>query len=177
MPQKQTRTRSWVFLLLLAGLILTACSGVNTLLPSAKPLTAPSSTTVQTANSGEWNAATFFATTCASCHGPTGQGTAVAPALNREAIQTASTDWLVETISNGRSGTAMPAWSVEFDGPLTSEQIADMAAFLQAGNWDKAGEIAAEQPVQPMGPGMMGGHMGSGMMGSRMMGGGNDRMP
>ncbi len=172
MFQKQTKLGGWAFLLLFIGLILTACSSANTDLPSTESLTARSSVAAQTANSDEWDAATFFATTCASCHGATGQGTAVAPALNREAIQTASTEWLIETISNGRSGTAMPAWSVEFGGPLTSEQIAEMAAFLQAGSWDKAGEIAADQPVSPMGSGMMGGHMRGGMMGRGMMSGG-----
>ncbi len=174
MPQKQIRIRGWAFLFLVAGLILAACSGVNTPLPATEPLTTPPPAAPQMINTGEWDAATFFATTCASCHGSTGQGTAVAPALNQEAIRTADTAWLIETISNGRSGTAMPAWSVEFGGPLTSEQIADMAAFLQAGNWDKAAEIAADQPVSPMGPGMMGSHMGSGMMGGGM---GNGRHP
>ncbi|MFO7539834.1 MAG: cytochrome c [Chloroflexota bacterium] len=152
---------------------------MNTFLPATEPLTAPPPAAVQTANNDEWDTATFFATTCASCHGPTGQGTAVAPALNREAIRTADTAWLIETISNGRSGTFMPAWSVEFGGPLTSEQIAEIAAFLQAGDWDKAGEIAADQTASPMGSGMMGSGMGGGMMGRKMMGGsmGNGRQP
>jgi mono/diheme cytochrome c family protein len=139
------------------------------------PTTGTANTTQQT---NDWDAATFFATTCASCHGPTGEGSAIAPSLNREEIRTADTDWLIETISYGRPGTAMPAWSVEAGGPLSSDQIAEMAAFLQAGEWEKAGEIAAEQPIPPMGPGMMGhGMMGHGMMGNggmmgRGMGGG-----
>ena len=174
MIQKRTII-SIALLLLLAGLALTACSGVGLpALPTA-PETAvqPPASQATTQTNGEWDAATFFATTCASCHGPTGEGTAIAPALNREAIRTAETAWLVETISYGRPGTAMPAWSVEAGGPLNSDQIAEMAAFLQAGDWDKAGEIAAEQPTAPMGPGMMGGGMmGHGGMMGRGMGGG-----
>lgn len=166
---------NWAFLIVLSGLTLVACSTADNLRPSS----GDAGTSLQAVNAAEWDAATFFASTCASCHGAAGQGTAVAPALNGEVIRTADTGWLIEIISNGRSGTAMPAWSEEFGGPLTSEQIAEMAAFLKTGNWDKASEIAADQPVSPMGPGMMGGHMRGGMMRGEMMDGGmgNGRMP
>lgn len=161
-------------LLLLAGVILAGCSTTDFL-----PETAVNNSTEiteqidsgQTAVSNSWDAASFYASTCASCHGPTGDGTAIAPALNGENIQTAETAWLIETISYGRSGTAMPAWSVESGGSLNSDQIAEMAAFLQAGDWQKAGELASEQPFSPMGPGMGGGMMGRGRGG--MMGNGN----
>ena len=168
MTVKHPKTAGLFLLLLLGGLVLAACSGANNPLSPTDPLIASQPAVSQTTNTGEWDAAIFYATTCASCHGPTGGGSAVAPALNREAIRTAETGWLTETISNGRPGTAMPAWSVEFGGPLKSDQIADLAAFLQAGDWDKAGEMAADQPFQPMGPGMMGRGMGGGMMGSGM---------
>ena len=65
----------------------------------------------------------------------------------------------------------MPAWSAEFGGPLKSDRIAKLATFLQAGGWDKAGEMAADQPFPPMGPGTMGRGMGGGMMGNGMGGG------
>lgn len=165
-------------LLLLAGFILVGCNATDFL-----PDTAVNNSTEnieqvnrsQTAVSDNWEAAGFFATTCAGCHGATGGGSNIAPPLNTEAMRTADTEWLIETISYGRSGTAMPAWSVESGGSLNSDQIADMAAFLRAGDWDRAGEIAAEQPFSPMGQGMMGnGMMGGGMMGRGM---GNGRQP
>lgn len=171
MTMKQMKTAGLTLLLLLGSLILAACSGANNPRPSTDSLTTAQLTAPQTISTDEWDAAAFYATTCASCHGPTGGGSAVAPALNREAIQTAETEWLIETISNGRPGTAMPAWSVEFGGRLKSDQIARMAAFLQAGDWDEDGEIAADQPFPPMGMGMMGRGMGSGMMGNGMGGG------
>jgi len=169
MTQKQMKMTGFALLFLLIGLVLAACGSIS--LPSS-PTTSPAapSAVSQTAANGEWNAASFFAATCASCHGPTGGGTAIAPALNRDDIRAAETNWLVDTISNGRPGTAMPAWSIEFGGSLNSDQIADMAAFLQTGDWDKAGDIAADQPVSPMGPGMMGRGMGGGMMGRGAMG-------
>lgn len=134
-------------------------------------MTSAPSAAAQTTSAGEWDAATFFATTCAGCHGPTGNGTVAGPGLNRDAIRTAETEWLIETISNGRPGTPMPAWGVEFGGPLNNDQIAEMSEFLKVGDWDGVGDIAADQPVSPMGPGMMSNGMGSGMMGSGMSGG------
>lgn len=192
MIQQRTRkTLGLILLLLLAGVTLAACNAVNIPLPLTNDepgdsFTDTQPTTPQTFNfdtqnaSADWDAAAFFAASCASCHGPTGGGATFAPALNTETIQTANLDWLIETISYGRTGTAMPAWSVESGGPLTSDQIANMASFLQIGDWNEAGDIAAEQPVSPVGPGMMGdGTMGRGMGGGGIMGRGmgNGRMP
>ena len=164
----QMKTAGLALLLLLGVFILGACSGADNPQPSADELTTSELAGPQTTSTGEWAAAAFYATTCASCHGPTGDGSAIAPSLNRQAIQTAETEWLIETISKGRPGTAMPAWSVEFGGRLKSDQIAEMAAFLQAGDWDKAGEMAADGSFSPMGKGMMGRGMGGGMMGNGM---------
>lgn len=168
MPLIRMKTAGLALLLLLGGLILAGCSGANSPRPSTDTVTTSGLTGPQAAGTGEWAAAAFYAATCASCHGPTGGGSVVAPALNREAIQTAETEWLIETITKGRPGTAMPAWSVEFGGRLKSDQIAEMATFLQAGDWDKAGEMAADQPFPPTGTGIMGRGMGGGMMGSGM---------
>lgn len=183
MSQKRYNIFGTALLLLLAGFTLAACKAVDVPLPStneelggsisASQSTMPQDFNFDTQNvSVDWDAAAFFASSCASCHGPTGGGSAFAPALNTEAIQTADLDWLIETISYGRTGTAMPAWSIEFSGPLNSDKIAEMAAFIQAGSdWKDAGAIAAEQPVAPTGSGMMG---NGGMMGRGM---GNGRMP
>ena len=166
MTHTRTKTLGLAFLLILAVLILAAYSSVDaSALPTGLPAASqPIAPQAQTSGDSEWEAANFFATTCASCHGPTGGGSAIAPPLNGENIRTAETAWLINTISNGRTGTAMPAWSVEFGGPLNSEQITNMAAFLQEGDWEQTGEIAAAQPFSSMGSGMMGRGMG-GMMG------------
>lgn len=165
-------------LLLLAGFILVGCNAADFLPETAVSNTTETSSQVdnsQTAVSNTWDAASFFATTCASCHGPTGSGSNIAPPLNTEAIQTADTEWIIETISYGRSGTAMPAWSVKFGGPLNSDQIADMAALIQSDALESVGDIATNPnqptPGQGMGGGMMGNGMGGGMMGQGMGGG------
>lgn len=174
----QTHKILWVaFFIVLLSLLLAACGTVpdfeQTAVNPASTINQQTNNTQISTTNDEWDAATFYASTCASCHGAKGNGSAFAPALNQENIETAEQDWLVETISYGRPGTAMSAWSVEAGGPLNSDQIAAMVDFLRAGNWETAGDIAQQQPGFPMGNGgrgMMGGGMmgnhGNGMMGS-----------
>jgi mono/diheme cytochrome c family protein len=82
---------------------------------------------------------------CANCHGPeAGGGTAqrtdpetgealtwTAPPLN-----TVFHRWDEEvvkfTIERGRPGTPMPAWGVEFGGPMTEQMIQDVMAWLKS---------------------------------------------
>ena len=35
-------------------------------------------------------------------------------------------------IAGGVSGTSMPAWSLDFGGPLTDEQIRQLVAYLRS---------------------------------------------
>ena len=46
---------------------------------------------------------------CGSCHGLTLKG-GLGPSLKAQALITLSDDFLVDTIQNGRQGTAMPPW-------------------------------------------------------------------
>jgi mono/diheme cytochrome c family protein len=139
-----SRARFYFLFLLLVPLALVACDLRDTSQPQWG----------QTTDTGEWDAAVFYATTCASCHGPTGNGSSSVPSLNREAIRTADRDWLIDIISNGRPGTAMPAWSREYGGPLRGDQITELADLLQSGDWEQADDTA-ELPTSPSGPGIM----------------------
>ena len=75
--------------------------------------------------------AQLFAQNCAVCHGDRAQGRIGAtlrkdwPGINVNAL-------LKETISNGVSGSVMPAWSNAKGGPLTDAQINDLVAFIQS---------------------------------------------
>jgi mono/diheme cytochrome c family protein len=72
---------------------------------------------------------------CASCHGDNGQG-GVGPALRSQQFLTGITDEQMHRIvSAGITGTAMPAWSDEFGGPLTDDQIAAIVAYVRS--WQK----------------------------------------
>jgi mono/diheme cytochrome c family protein len=95
-----------------------------------------------------------YAQYCASCHGIAGTGgpvpkelakgqTAVAPPLaNRSDFRPASEaemaqrgDFIRKTIERGRANTAMPAWSINEGGALNSQEVEDLVAFIQHGNF------------------------------------------
>ena len=72
---------------------------------------------------------------CASCHGVEGEGRS-APALNSQQFLGSSTDeQTIALIAVGVPGTAMSAYSLDFGGPLTSEQIEAIAAFVRT--WEE----------------------------------------
>lgn len=81
---------------------------------------------------------------CTSCHGAQGEG-GVGPALNdRQVLKNTLDKVFFSVIRSGVPGTQMPAWSVEFGGPLTDEDIRDVVAYLRA--WEPtAPEIQTEQ--------------------------------
>jgi mono/diheme cytochrome c family protein len=77
----------------------------------------------------------LWALNCAACHGTHGQGSD-APALNSKQFLGSVTDEQIQRIASaGVSGTPMPAWSNEFGGPLTQQQIAAVVAYLRS--WQK----------------------------------------
>ncbi len=69
---------------------------------------------------------------CSSCHGLIGEGRpGVAPSLNSPKLAAVGDESLSKTISEGRKGTAMPAWGKEKGGSLSPKQIQDLIAFLR----------------------------------------------
>ena len=79
---------------------------------------------------------------CSACHGGQGQG-GVGPALNNRAVLKNTLDSVFfSVIRSGVPGTQMPAWSVDYGGPLTDEGVREVVAFLRAWEPD-APEIQA----------------------------------
>ncbi len=66
---------------------------------------------------------------CTSCHGINGEGN-IGPTLRNDAFIAAGDAGVIDTITNGRPGTVMPAWLMSNGGPLTSAQILNVVAFL-----------------------------------------------
>lgn len=64
----------------------------------------------------------LFSITCASCHGTTGYGSPMAPALNNSLLLSTTSDTqLHQIISMGVPGTLMPSWSARLnDGDINS---------------------------------------------------------
>lgn len=85
--------------------------------------------------------ADLFALNCSSCHGPQGEG-AVGPALNSQQFLTTTVDEQIESlIATGIPGSLMTAYSIDFGGPLTFEEINALTAHLRG--WE---ETAPDNP-------------------------------
>ena len=69
---------------------------------------------------------------CSACHGLAGEGV-VGPALNStQFLQSATDDQARSLISVGIPGSQMSAYSLDHGGPLTSEQIRSVVAYIRA---------------------------------------------
>jgi mono/diheme cytochrome c family protein len=76
--------------------------------------------------------ADLYSLNCASCHGPDGEGS-VGPALNsQQFLSTPVDDQIRALIAVGIPGSLMSAYSLDFGGPLTSEQIDALTAYLRS---------------------------------------------
>jgi len=76
--------------------------------------------------------AELFATNCSSCHGKDATGGS-APVLNaKEFLRSTTDDQIRALVAGGISGTDMPAWSLEFGGTLTDEQVLQITTYLRA---------------------------------------------
>ncbi|NNE96645.1 MAG: cytochrome c [Acidimicrobiales bacterium] len=78
---------------------------------------------------------TLWGFNCASCHGLNGEG-GVGPALNSKQFLQAASDNQIETlIAVGVPGSQMSAYSLDYAGPLTSEQIKALRVFIRS--WEE----------------------------------------
>ena len=74
----------------------------------------------------------IWSVNCGSCHGLNGEG-GVGPSLNsKQFLQASSDDQTSLLVSVGVPGTQMSAYSQDFGGPLTSEQIKSVAVFMRS---------------------------------------------
>jgi mono/diheme cytochrome c family protein len=89
----------------------------------------------------------IYDSNCASCHGEQGGGS-IGPALNsKQLLSNASDELLFSLIRTGVPGTAMPAWSQSFGGPLTDEEIRQAVAFVRA--WEPNAKDAGPELPEP----------------------------
>ncbi|HJZ99087.1 MAG TPA: c-type cytochrome [Candidatus Solibacter sp.] len=72
-----------------------------------------------------------FKARCTACHGSDGKGKSAigTPDFTSAKTQSGISDAdIIDTITNGRKGTIMPAWK----GKLSDEEIAAVAAYLRS---------------------------------------------
>ncbi|MBI5928029.1 MAG: c-type cytochrome [Chloroflexi bacterium] len=99
--------------------------------------TAAEGNSIQTLEKGRG----IFASVCAECHGPNGEGTADAPMLNSIYVQTMSADQLLSIINFGVSGTKMDTFRERF----TLDEKAALIYLLQ--NWNGVAVAIAPSPT------------------------------
>jgi len=84
---------------------------------------------------------------CVNCHGAQGEG-GVGPALNNRTLLKNTLDSVFfSIIRSGVPGTQMPAWSVDYGGPLTDEEVRDLVAFIRA--WEPTAPEVQPPTFQP----------------------------
>lgn len=85
--------------------------------------------------------AELFEANCSSCHGPEGSG-GFGPAVgSKEFLDSVDDEQLSQRIALGVPGTAMVAYSLDYGGPLTAEQIEAITTYLRS--LQEPGETAA----------------------------------
>jgi mono/diheme cytochrome c family protein len=119
---------------LLAAILLTPCIFVpsRVIAQDANFHNAPSSSAQQkNPYAGQQAAvavgAKLYATSCAACHGPAGQGTGNIPAVSKGPTQSAPDGEVFWFITTGSISNGMPAW-----GSLSEEKRWQIVAFLKS---------------------------------------------
>jgi cbb3-type cytochrome c oxidase subunit III len=84
---------------------------------------------------------------CASCHGQNGEG-GIGTALNdKNLLQNTPDDIFFSLIRSGVPSTEMPAWSVDFGGPLTDEDIRSTVAYIRS--WEPTAPELEPEVFEP----------------------------
>lgn len=74
----------------------------------------------------------LFESDCESCHGVAGRG-GLAPALGaKEFLESVDDDQISQLIALGIPGTEMVSYSLDYGGPLTSEEIKAVTTYLRS---------------------------------------------
>lgn len=85
---------------------------------------------------------------CVACHGVEGMG-GIAPALNSQQFLTAANDEQIATlIAVGVPGTSMQAYSLDFGGPLTLEQINALTTYIRSWEPDAPDNPNWREPLE-----------------------------
>jgi len=84
-----------------------------------------------------------FSEQCATCHGAQGEGGVGTALNNQKLLKNTFDEVFFSVIRSGVPSTQMPAWSVDFGGPLTDEDIRSVVAYIRS--WEPtAPEIEAQ---------------------------------
>jgi len=91
------------------------------------------------------NGAVLYLEFCAECHGPTGEGTDMNPALNRLGLAEADPNVLFKIISRAAHGSSMASWHLEEGGVFNDNQIGELVTLIRFADWNRVQQIASEK--------------------------------
>lgn len=96
---------------------------------------------------------TVFQTNCAACHGDQGQGR-IGATLNTAFAAIEPGAFVVETVRRGVEGSLMPPFALENGGPLSDDDINNVAAYVlsiqRQGGPGTGGEIVGSGSAWPL---------------------------
>ncbi|MGW8143748.1 MAG: c-type cytochrome, partial [Anaerolineales bacterium] len=75
---------------------------------------------------------TIYYAHCAVCHGQQGEGGVGLPLNDEQMLKNTLDEILFSIVRSGVPNTQMPAWSVEYGGPLTDEDIRSVVSHIRA---------------------------------------------
>jgi mono/diheme cytochrome c family protein len=84
---------------------------------------------------------------CANCHGFQGEGGVGTTLNNKSLLKNTFDEVFFSIIRSGVPSTQMPAWSVDFGGPLTDEDIRSVVAFIRA--WEPTAPDIEPEVFEP----------------------------
>jgi mono/diheme cytochrome c family protein len=94
------------------------------------------------------NASVLYLEFCADCHGPTGEGIGLNPALNRLGLSEADPDMLFQIIARATHGSSMASWHLSEGGVFNDYQIRELVTLIRFADWAQIDQIATEQGLE-----------------------------
>ena len=89
----------------------------------------------------------IYSEQCASCHGTNGDGGIGTALNNKTLLQNTHDDIFFSVIRSGVPSTEMPAWSVDYGGPLTDEDIRSTVTYIRS--WEPTAPVIEPKINQP----------------------------
>lgn len=90
---------------------------------------------------------TIYVNQCVSCHGAQGEGGVGFVLNDRDLLKNTLDSVFFSIIRSGVPNTQMPAWSVDYGGPLTDEDVKDVVAFIRA--WEPTAPVIEPVVFEP----------------------------
>ena len=84
---------------------------------------------------------------CGECHGSTGEGIGLNPALNRLGLAEADPDVLFRIIARATHGSSMASWHLDEGGILNDYQIRGLVTLIRFADWNDVDRVATEKGI------------------------------